>query len=165
VELDLYGAPDPVNRRSCTEAELRQWSAEPGIAWRGPTNDVAKIWREHHVAVLLSYREGLPRTLVEAAAAGRPIVATDVVGCRDVARDGIEGILVPRGDADAAAQALLRLARSPELRARMGEAAHRRFRERFTEQAVTSAVGALYARLRATLGPAGEALPAKAPQS
>jgi len=147
IELDLYGTPDPASRHTVSEAELRRWSTEPGIAWRGATDDVAQIWREHHVAMLLSYREGLPRTLVEAAAAGRPIVTTDVVGCRDVARDGIEGILVPRGDADAAAQALVRLANSPELRARMSEAAHRRFCERFTEQAVTSAVGALYTRL------------------
>ena len=59
---------------------------------------MARVWREHHVAMLLSYREGLPRSLVEAAAAGRPIVATDVPGCREVVRDGKEGILVPLGD-------------------------------------------------------------------
>ncbi len=59
VELDLYGSPDPSNRRSCSEAELRKWSEEPGIRWHGPTADVAEVWRTHHVAMLLTwYREG-----------------------------------------------------------------------------------------------------------
>jgi glycosyltransferase involved in cell wall biosynthesis len=152
VELNLYGAPDPSNRRSYSEDQLREWSAEPGITWHGPTDDVARVWRENHVAVLLSYREGLPRSLVEAAAAGRPIVATDVTGCRAVVRDGVEGLLVPLGDADAAARALARLAGDPGLRARMGEAAHARFRARFTEEAVMRTMTALYAGLRKQIG-------------
>jgi glycosyltransferase involved in cell wall biosynthesis len=152
VELNLYGAPDPSNRRSYSEDQLRQWSAEPGIAWHGPTGDVACVWRENHVAVLLSYREGLPKGLVEAAAAGRPIVTTDVTGCREVVRDGIEGLLVPLGDIDAAARALARLAGDAPLRARMGAAAHARFRERFTEEAVMRTVTELYAGLRNEIG-------------
>jgi glycosyltransferase involved in cell wall biosynthesis len=145
IELNLYGEPDPSNRRSFSEAQLRQWSAELGIAWRGPTDDIAQVWRENHVAMLLSYREGLPKALVEAAAASRPIVATDVTGCREVVRDGVEGLLVPRGDIDAAARALLRLAGDAALRARLGAAANARFRERFTEEAVMRTMTALYA--------------------
>jgi glycosyltransferase involved in cell wall biosynthesis len=152
VELNLYGAPDPSNRRSYSEDQLRQWSAQPGVAWRGPTDDVARVWRENHVAVLLSYREGLPKGLVEAAAAGRPIVTTDVTGCREVVRDGIEGLLVPLGDIDAAARALARLAGDAPLRARMGAAAHARFRERFTEEAVMRTMTELYAGLRNEIG-------------
>ncbi|MBV8751326.1 MAG: glycosyltransferase family 4 protein [Hyphomicrobiales bacterium] len=148
VELNLYGAPDPSNRRSFSEDQLRCWAAEPGIVWHGPTDDVARVWRENHIAMLLSYREGLPKALVEAAAAGRPVVATDVTGCREVVRDGIEGFLVPRGDVDAAASALARLAGDAVLRARMGAAAHARFQERFTEEAVIRAMTALYAELR-----------------
>jgi glycosyltransferase involved in cell wall biosynthesis len=145
IELHLFGGLDPSNRRSIDEAVLREWSAEPGITWHGPTADVPRVWREHHVALFLSYyREGLPRTLVEAAAAGRPIVTTDVTGCRDVVRDGIEGILVPPRDSEAAGRALARLAGDPALRARMGAAANRRFREQFTEAAVQRVVGGLY---------------------
>ncbi len=107
IELHLFGPPDLANRRSFTEAELRAWAAEPGIHWHGSTTDIARVWREHHVAMLLSYREGLPRSLVEAAASGRPIIATDVTGCREVVRDGIEGFLVPRGDVGAAVDALV----------------------------------------------------------
>jgi glycosyltransferase involved in cell wall biosynthesis len=148
VELNLYGEPDPSNRRSFAEDQLRRWAAEPGIAWHGPTDDVARVWRENHVAMLLSYREGLPKALVEAAAAGRPIVATDVTGCREVVRDGIEGLLVPLGDVGAAARALVRLAGDAALRARLGAAAHARFQERFTEVAVVRTMTEFYAGLR-----------------
>jgi glycosyltransferase involved in cell wall biosynthesis len=147
IELNLYGEPDPSNRRSFSEEQLRRWAAEPGIAWHGPTEDVARVWRENHVAMLLSYREGLPKALVEAAAAGRPIIATDVTGCREVVRDGTEGFLVPRGDVDAAARALVRLAGDAGLRERMGAAAHARFQERFTEAAVIRTMTEFYAEL------------------
>ena len=145
VELDLYGAPDPSNRRTCTEIEL-QALAEPGIRWHGRSNDIARVWREHHVAMLLTwYREGVPRSLIEAAAAGRPIVTTDVPGCRDLVRDGKEGVVVAPRDVEAAARALVALAGDAALRARLGAAAHARFQERFTEDAVRRTVTALYA--------------------
>jgi glycosyltransferase involved in cell wall biosynthesis len=145
VELDLYGAPDPSNRRSCAEDDLRRWSAEPGIRWQGRTANVAEVWRTHHVAMLLTwYREGVPRSLIEAAACGRPIVTTNTPGCRDLVRDGREGLLVPIRDAEAAAQALVRLAGDPELRAWLGQAALARFQERFTEAEVRRKVNSVY---------------------
>jgi len=147
IELHLFGDPDPANPRSIPGAKLLQWSAEPGITWHGRFDDVAQVWREHHVAMLLSYREGLPRALVEAAAAGRPIVTTNVPGCREVVRDGEEGFLVPRGNIDAAAQALMKLAANPILRNRLGAAAHARFRERFTTESVKQTVRNLYCPL------------------
>ncbi len=121
------------NRSSYTEDELRALAREPGIFWHGFAPDVAQIWRDHHVALLLTYREGLPRMLVEAAAAGRPIIATDVPGCREIVRDGIEGFLVPAQQTDGAAQAIRRLADDPALRRRMGAAANSRFRQGFTD--------------------------------
>ena len=147
VELHLFGAPDPSNRRSTTEADLRAWSAQKGIFWHGSTSDVAGVWRKHHVAMLLSYREGLPRGLVEAAAAGRPIIATDVAGCREVVRDGREGLLVPRNDVEAAARAVVRLVEDQTLRAGMGAAARARFIDRFTDARVMCTVGDLYRSL------------------
>lgn len=149
VELDLYGAPDPSNPRSCSEEELTTWSAQPGITWQGPTADVGQVWRTHHVAMLLTwYREGLPRSLIEAAASGRPIVTTDSPGCRDLVRDGQEGVLVPLRDTEAAARALVQLAADPELRKRLGQAALTRFRDGYTEAAVREAVRAAYAAFR-----------------
>jgi glycosyltransferase involved in cell wall biosynthesis len=145
VELDLYGARDPENPLSIAEADLRRWSQQPGIAWHGATDDVPAVWRDHHVALFLSsYREGVPRAVTEAAACGRPVVTTDAVGCRELVRHEVEGLLVPPGDVAAVAQALHRLAGDAALRARLGAAAHRRFLDRFTEDAVRSAVGELY---------------------
>jgi len=151
VELHLFGAPDASNKDAIPEATLRAWSSKPGIHWHGWSPDVARVWREHHVALLLTnYREGLPRSLIEAAASGRPIVTTQTAGCRDLVRDGQEGFLVPPGDIDAAVDALARLAGDAGLRARMGAAAHARFQERFTEQAVTSKVAETYRALAGT---------------
>jgi glycosyltransferase involved in cell wall biosynthesis len=147
VELHLYGDPDPDNPRSIPLETLQRWSKEPGIAWHGRVADVGRVWRENHIAMLLSYREGLPRSLVEAAAVGRPIVATDVPGCREVIRNGQEGVLVPVGDIEAAAGALATLAANPGLRYRLGAAANKRFQERFTADAVSQKVRNLYLSL------------------
>jgi glycosyltransferase involved in cell wall biosynthesis len=149
VELDLYGAPDPSNRRSCSETDLRRWSSEPGIRWHGRTPDVVEVWRTHHVAMLLTwYREGVPRSLIEAAASGRPIVTTDSPGCRDLVRDHQEGILVPLRDTEATARALVEMAGDADLRGQLGRAAHVRFAERFTEAEVRRRVGSVYAGFR-----------------
>jgi glycosyltransferase involved in cell wall biosynthesis len=155
VELHLFGAPDPSNRTSYAEADLRRWTSDPGIHWHGATDDVARVYREHHIAMLLSAREGLPKSLVEAAAAGRPIVATDVPGCREVVRSGREGYLVPFGDIDAAAQALVKLAGDPALRLRLGTAANARFHERFTVAAVKAVFADLYRSLLSAPGHKG----------
>jgi len=144
VELHLYGAPDASNRDAISEELLRRWSSEPGITWHGRTDEVARVWREHHVALLLSYREGLPRTLLEAAAAGRPIITADVPGCRELVRHRQEGLLVPPRDVDAAARALAELAGDPPLRQRLGTAAATRVKDAFTEEAIRRAVGGLY---------------------
>lgn len=148
ARLDLWGSPDPGNRNTFAQSELEAWSRREGILWRGPTRDVAGVWRDSHVALLLSHREGLPRSLVEAAASARPIVAADVAGCRAVVDDGVEGFLTPRGDIEAAARAIERLARDDALRARMGAAARRRFEAEFALDRVTDKVLAAYARLQ-----------------
>jgi glycosyltransferase involved in cell wall biosynthesis len=145
VELHLYGAPDPSNRHAISEELLRRWSSEPGITWHGRTAEVARVWREHHVALLLSYyREGLPRALLEAAAAARPIITTDVPGCRELVRHRQEGLLVSPRDVDAAARALVELAGDPALRQRLGMAASARVKDAFTEDAIRRSVGGLY---------------------
>ncbi|MXQ11379.1 glycosyltransferase family 4 protein [Microvirga makkahensis] len=148
IELSLYGAPDPSNPKAVPEETLRAWGAESGISWHGATRDVAAVWREHHVACLPSRGgEGLPRTLLEAAACGRAIVTTDVPGCRTLVRDDVEGLLVPPGDAPALAEALLSLARDPERLARMGAAARARVLDGFTERDVREGVERLYASM------------------
>ncbi|ACB80091.1 glycosyl transferase group 1 [Methylorubrum populi BJ001] len=151
VELSLYGAPDPSNRRAIPEATLRDWSRD-GVTWHGPTGDVAGVFAAHHVGGLPSRGgEGLPRTLLEAAACGRAILTSDVPGCRDLVRDGREGLLMPPGDAAALAAALTRLAADPALVARMGTAARARILEGgYTEAAVAETVAGLYGELLAS---------------
>ncbi|MDP4024973.1 glycosyltransferase [Methylobacterium sp. NEAU 140] len=145
VELSLYGAPDPSNRRAIPEATLRGWSRD-GIAWHGPTADVAGVWAGHHAACLPSRGgEGLPRTLLEAAACGRALVTTDVPGCRSLVRDGVEGLLVPPADAPALAAVLTRLANDAGLVAALGAAARARVEgSGFTEAAVAEAVAGVW---------------------
>lgn len=145
VALSLYGAPDASNRRAIPEQTLREWSRD-GVTWHGPTRDIADVFAAHHVGCLPSRGgEGLPRTLLEAAACGRAILTSDVPGCRALVREGIEGLLVPPGDATALAAALVRMAGDPALVARMGEAARARILEGgYTEAAVAEKVAAIY---------------------
>jgi glycosyltransferase involved in cell wall biosynthesis len=150
IELSLYGAPDPSNPKAIPESTLKAWSAEPGMTWHGVTQDVAAVWRDHHVACLPSRGgEGLPRTLLEAAACGRAIATTDVPGCRTLVRDGVEGRLVPSGDPVSLAEALLTLSTQPDVVARMGEAARARVLDGFTERDVMDSVKRLYGSMLA----------------
>jgi glycosyltransferase involved in cell wall biosynthesis len=145
VELSLYGAPDPGNPKAIPEETLRAWNALPGIRWHGPVADVGAVWRLHHVACLPSRGgEGLPRTLLESAAAGRAIVTTDVPGCRRLVRDGVQGFVVPPEDDSALADALVRLASDSELVARMAAAGRERIAEGFTERAVMNQIQQVY---------------------
>jgi glycosyltransferase involved in cell wall biosynthesis len=150
VALDLWGAPDPDNPRSVSVSQLEAWGRLDGVAWHGATRDVRGALASCDIVMLLSRGgDGLPRALVEAAASGRPIIATDAPGCRTAVTDGVTGILVPVGNAEAAARAILALARDPFLRAHMGRAARARFEERFTVGKVTAAVLAVYQELAA----------------
>lgn len=150
VTLSLYGAPDQSNPKAIPEETLRQWSALPGVTWHGRTSDIAGVWRDHHVALLPSRGgEGLPRTLLEAAACGRGIVTTDVPGCRLFVRDGIDGFIAPPDDARALADALTRLADNRALSLQCGENARARLLSGFTERHVMDAVKAMYAGLLA----------------
>ena len=90
------------------------------MEWWGHRDDMVAVFPSAHIVCLRSYREGLPKVLLEAAACGRPIVTTDVPGCRAVVREGENGLLVPVGDAQALSEALSCLIKNPELRAQMG---------------------------------------------
>ncbi|CAM5762166.1 glycosyltransferase [Bosea minatitlanensis] len=145
VELTIHGAPDPSNPKAIPEATLKDWAARPGIVWAGPTRDIEAVWKAHHLCVLPSRGgEGLPRTILEAASCGRPILTTDVPGCRSFVREGQDGMVVPAEDAAALARALLVFARAPGLAERMGANARARLLDGHTERDVMNAVKALY---------------------
>ncbi len=145
LQLRLCGAPDSGNPRAIPAETLRAWSQEPGVSWLGRVADIAGFWRDTGIAVVPSRGgEGLPRALLEAAACGRPSIVTDVPGCRQFVRDGMEGIIVPADDPRALAEALARLAQKPDLAARMGLAARRRVVESYTERHVVEAIEQAY---------------------
>ena len=139
------GGPDPDKPDAIGRAELDRAAADVTVTgWR---NDVAELLPLLDVFVLASWREGMPRSAIEAAAAGRALVLTDIRGCREVARHEREALLVPTRDADALAAAILRLLADAELRRRLGAAARRRAQERFSEAEVAGRVLAAYRRL------------------
>ena len=119
----LVGPTDD-NPASFPASTLRAWQEEGVVEVAGPTEDVARAYADAHIAVLPSHGgEGVPKSLLEGAACGRPVVATDVPGCRDICRDGETGLLVPVHEPAALADALERLARDAALRRRLGTAA------------------------------------------
>ncbi len=125
ARIALAGSPDPGNPACVPVETLRAADHEGRVDWLGHQSDMPALLRSADIAVLPSYHEGLPRFLIEAAAVGLPLVATDLEACRRVIRDGENGILVPVRDAVALADALERLVREPETRRRMGEAGRR----------------------------------------
>jgi glycosyltransferase involved in cell wall biosynthesis len=103
-------------------AQLSKWQESGAVHYLGHVHDMPRLLREIDAAVLPSYREGVPRSLLEAAACGLPIVATDVPGCREVVAHGVNGLLIPPRDAEALAAAIKRLCEHPLDRKRMGRA-------------------------------------------
>jgi glycosyltransferase involved in cell wall biosynthesis len=160
IDFVLVGAADPQNPSSLTTAQLEAWQAEGVVQWLGQRADVHAILAAGHLVVLPSYREGLPKILIEAMAAQRAIVTTDVPGCREAVTDGVNGLLVPPRDAAALARAIARLADDPELRRRLARAGRERAERLFSSQAIVAQTLATY---RAVLGGAPNS-PERQPQ-
>lgn len=152
VTLSLFGAPDPSNPKAIEPDLLSRWNRINGVTWHGATQDVSSVWAGHHVACLPSRGgEGLPRTLLEAASCGRAIVTTDVPGCRDLVRDGREGLVVPPDDPRELARAFATLAADRWLVEAMGKAARIRIADGFTQKDVETRMGAAYRRIAARI--------------
>jgi glycosyltransferase involved in cell wall biosynthesis len=144
VRLLIAGTPDPANPASVTEAEAKSWNDGTGIAWLGHVGDIAGFWAKAHVAVLPSRREGLPLSLMEAAACSRAMIASNVPGCREIVLHEQTGLLFPVDDAAALADAMARLAADPLLRARCATAARKLVVERFAAELIGQQIVELY---------------------
>ena len=116
----LVGASDLGNPAAVPESQLRTWHSEGVVEWWGQRNDMSYVLAQAHIVCLPSYREGLPKVLIEAAASGRPIVATDVPGCREITINDENGLLVRPRDVASLATALRRLIEDGDLRKRFG---------------------------------------------
>ncbi|CAM5195672.1 glycosyltransferase [Oligella ureolytica] len=141
----LAGSLDAGNPTSITEEDLIAWRED--IRYVGEVSDIASLYSESHIITLPSYREGLPKSLVEAAACGRAVVTTDVVGCRDAIEPGVTGLLVDVCSAESLYEGITKLADDDELRRGMGQAGHQLAREEFDEKIIAKRQVALYAEL------------------
>ena len=158
IEFLLAGTPDPGNPAAVPEDTVRSWVEEGVVNWLGHVDDMPTLLGAVDVVALPSYREGLPKTLIEAAACAQPLITTDVPGCREVVTDGVDGLLVPVRDAKALAQAIRRLDDDPAFARRLGEKAWAKAHTEFDERIVISRTVDVYREL---CGPV--AVPAEQP--
>jgi glycosyltransferase involved in cell wall biosynthesis len=140
----LIGDPDPENPASISAEQLRCWHGQKGVEYWGWREDMISTWRHIHIACLPSYREGLPKALLEAAACGLPIVTTDAPGCREVVQNGDNGLLVPVGDTLSLARAMRILILDADLRKRMGKRSRAKAEREFSSEQVINATLAVY---------------------
>jgi glycosyltransferase involved in cell wall biosynthesis len=147
VRFALAGRTDPGNPSSIPAARIASWRDERAIEWWGWQEDMPSALARSNIVCLPSYyREGVPRILVEAAACGRALIASDIAGCREIVRAGYNGLLVPTRDPQALADAICVLARDVALRGKMGANGHRLVQEHFSAEQVNRATLEVYAR-------------------
>lgn len=141
----LVGEPDPGNPASISADQLESWQADGLIEWRGWQTDMPAVYQDSHIVVLPTmYGEGVPTVLLEGAASGRPLIATDIPGCRQIVYPGENGFLIPPGDSSALADALEKLIRDPALRGRMGSISRQIVLRQFTHAQVNAETLAVY---------------------
>lgn len=146
----VVGSPDTHNPNAVDELTMRSWNDEGLVEWWGERDDMPRVFAMSAIAVLpTSYPEGVPKVLLEAAASGRPMIATDVPGCRDIVLGGINGFVVPQSDPGKLADAIGMLLGDPGLRRRMGQAGRALVEREFSEEKVISETLALYDALLA----------------
>lgn len=143
----LCGEPDPLNPASLTTQELTALTASGAVEYWGWQEDMMAVWKSAQIVCLPSYREGLPKALLEAAACSLPLVATDVPGCREIVRQGVNGWLVPKGDATALADALAEAIARKDLRVRYGAQSRTIVEREFALQKVIDNTVAVYREL------------------
>ena len=146
----LAGSPDPENPSSVTDMELFSWQQEGVVEWWGYRKDVATVLTQARIVVLPSYREGVPKVLLEAAACGRAVITTDVPGCRDAIEPNVTGILVPVRDAHSLAYAIQSLLENPTLCKEMGVAGRHLAEQEFDVGQVVSKHMQIYHQLATT---------------
>lgn len=144
----LVGDTQPSNPRSVPAAQLEAWQAAGVVEWWGRRDDMDNVMAACHVVCLpSSYGEGVPKVILEAAAAGRPVVATDIGGCREVILENETGLLVPAGSATDLANALKKLVADPASRQAMGRRARRHAEGFFDVRQVVAKTLMLYRKL------------------
>lgn len=140
----LVGATDPGNPSTIPSSQLEEWQNSGLVEWWSWQEDMSAVLVQAHIVCLPSYREGMPRTLLEASASGRAIIASDVPGCRDLVRDGENGLLVPVRDSIALADAIKTLVQDSKLRQHFGKQGRIRVEKEFSQEHVISETFKIY---------------------
>ena len=140
----LVGDPDPQNSASIPECQINEWVESGAVERWGRRDDMPNIYPQSSIICLPSYREGLPKVLLEGASCARPVVAFDVPGSREIVRDGINGFLVSFGDEAKLEEALIELIQDPKLCARMGKAGRKIVETEFSQKIIAAETFAVW---------------------
>ncbi len=146
TRFQIAGEPDDGNPSSIAPLQIKDWAKEGVVEILGQCSAMPALLGASDLCVLPSYREGTPRSLLEAAACGLPLVATDVPGCREICRNEVNGLLVPARDAQALATAIIRLINNPAERLAMGQKSREIVVAEFSEERVIAETLTVYAK-------------------
>lgn len=149
IRMILVGAPDAANRESIPLETLQSFNENGLIEWWGFQTNIAEVWNKTAIAVVPTwYGEGIPKVLLEAGACERPVIVSDISGCNDVIKDGVNGLLIPPRDAGALADAISRLIESPEERKIFGQRLMKTVRSDHTDAVTHKATADLLKNLQ-----------------
>lgn len=144
----LVGGPDPENPSSIPHVQIECWQKDGDVEWWGRKDEMPAVFAQSHVVCLpTTYGEGVPKVLLEAAACERPIIATDLPGCREIVRHGENGLIVPARSPEALAEAIRVLLESPDVRQRMGRKGRQIVEAEFSVERVAAETLAVYQEL------------------
>jgi glycosyltransferase involved in cell wall biosynthesis len=144
VRVVLVGQPDSGNPSSIPEKTLIKWHEAGVIEWLGHQDNMPDLFAQAHIVVLPSYSEGIPKSLIEAAAMKKPIISTDLPGCREIVQHGRSGFLVIPGDLKALKEAITRLVQDKSLREEMGSVGRQIALERFNDRMINDQILLIY---------------------
>jgi glycosyltransferase involved in cell wall biosynthesis len=144
VQFLLVGDIDDGNPTSMNSEAIASLAKSADVTWLGARTDIPELLAQSHIACLPSYREGLPKSLIEAASVGRPIVTTDVPGCREVVTHMVNGLLVKPRDAQALSAAIEKLVNNPRLRKSMGEENRRKAEAEYANEIIINQTHRVY---------------------
>ena len=143
-ELYIAGSPDFQNKSTVSHVQLKTWESLGYIRYLGLVKDMEQLYKKVHVGILPSYREGLPKSLLEAASSGKPIITTDVPGCNEIVKNEFNGLIVPPKDSNELMKAMKKLILNKKLRISMGKKGRELIKKNFSNSKATKDIINLY---------------------
>ena len=143
-ELYIAGSPDFQNKSTISHVQLKTWESLGYIRYLGLVKDMKQLYKKVHVGILPSYREGLPKSLLEAASSGKPIITTDVPGCNEIVKNEFNGLIVPPKDSNELMKAMKKLILNKKLRISMGKKGRELIKKNFSNSKAAKDIVNLY---------------------